>query len=171
MKAARQYLIALLGALLVTCIIFTGVLKRVDRWAQDGLFQRPGVTNTDIVVVGIDQYTLDTLGPFPTNYRDYVAYALEAMAAYPESLPAAVAIDVLYAGNTTQSADMHLANAAQQLGSVITASVATFGQSVEWENGHAKTLNTAAVVNYEEPFDELRNVAKVNFKNTQRISQ
>ena len=72
MKTLKQYLTALMGALLVTCIIFAGALNRVDRWAQDGLFQRKSVLSSDIVIVGIDEYALETLGPYrsrPTGGR------------------------------------------------------------------------------------------------------
>ena len=158
MKAAKQCLIALIGAILVTCLLFTGALNRVDRWAQDGLFQRKSVLSSDIVIVGIDEYALETLGPFPTNYRDYVAFALEEMAADEEHMPAAVAIDILYEGNSTQSTDAHLANAAAQLGRVITASMAEYGASITWENGRATSLNTSAVLNYVLPYEDLKNV-------------
>ena len=124
-----RFLYSAAAALLTVAFIATGVFTRLDRWVQDGLFQRGGVPNTDIVIIGIDEYALDVLGPYPTNYRDYVAYALEEMAADSDKLPAAVLIDVIYEGNTNPSADAHLAAAAQKLGCTVTASMAEYGTS------------------------------------------
>ena len=59
----KPYLIALAAALLVTAIVGWGALYRVDKWTQDWLYQHPGVTSGDIVIIGIDDEALDILGP------------------------------------------------------------------------------------------------------------
>ena len=64
MKTARQnLLIALAAALAVTLIAGSGALRRLDKWAQDRLFQRPSPTSPDIVIIGIDEKALAELGP------------------------------------------------------------------------------------------------------------
>ena len=157
-KKAKPYLIALAAALLVTAIIGWGALYRVDKWTQDWLYQHPGVTSGDIVIIGIDDEALDILGPYNTWDRNIMASVLEALAADPENKPAVTAIDVLYAGRSTQDADDRLAKAAAELGNVVTACMAQFGTAVTWENGHATTLDNAAVVGFEQPYDALRDV-------------
>ena len=152
----KQCLFALAAALAVTLAAALGVLRGLERQAQDQLFQRQGVTDTDIVIIGIDEEALDLLGPYNTWSRDVMASALEALAADPDCLPAAVAVDVLYAGNTTADADQRLARAAQALGNVVTGTMAVYGSAVTWENGRAAALNASAVVGYEEPFDALK---------------
>lgn len=112
-------MIPLLAALLVTVIIGAGALRRVDRWMQDWLFQRPGVPSREIVIIGIDETAFDFFGPYNTWDRNIMASALEALTADPENLPAAVALDVLYAGNTSEQADERLARAAEALGCVV----------------------------------------------------
>ena len=156
MNKAKQTLIVLAAALLVTAIIGLGALQRLDRWTQDQLFQHPGVTTRDIVLIGIDEEAFELLGPYNTRDRNVMAAALEALAADPDKKPAVTAIDVLYAGQTDDQADERLARAAQALGNVVTASVAEFGNQITWENGRATSLNAAAVVDYEQPFDALR---------------
>ena len=84
---------------------------RVDRWVQDWLFQRPGVTSGNIVIIGIDEEALDILGPYHTWTREIVAQALEALSADPEKKPAVTAIDILYSGNISSQADERLAEA------------------------------------------------------------
>ena len=155
-KPTINLLRALAAALLVTLLAFSGALKRVDKWAQDGLYQREGVTNTDIVIIGIDDATLEALGPYPTYYRDFVAFALEELASDPDKKPLVTAIDILYEGYSDEASDAHLANAALKLGNVITATMAEYGESIIWEDGHAKSIDAAAVTGYVQPFDALK---------------
>ena len=158
MKKIKPYLIALAAALAVTAIIGWGALYRMDKWTQDWLYQHPGVTSGDIVIIGIDDEALDILGPYNTWDRSIMASVLEALAADPENRPAAVAIDVLYAGLTNQEADDRLVKAAAELGNVVTACVAQFGTAITWENGRAVGKNDSAVVRFDLPFDALREV-------------
>ncbi len=158
MKRGKSFLISLAAALLVTAVIGTGVLRRLDRWAQDALFQHRGVTSGDIVIIGIDEDALDMLGPYNSWDRTVMASALEALAADPEHLPAVTAVDVLYTGETFPEADARLAEAAGRLGRVVTAAMATFGEQITWENGRAVSVNMAAVQGLEEPYDALKAV-------------
>ena len=77
MKHTRRILICAVAALLVTLIVAAGALTRVDKWVQDWLFQRPGVTSRDIVIIGIDDAAFDLLGPYNTWDRNVIAYALD----------------------------------------------------------------------------------------------
>ena len=156
MEKRKQFLYALIASAVVTALIGAGILRRVDRWAQDWMFQKPGATSTDIVILGIDEEALEELGPYQTWDRNVMASALEALAADPDKKPAVTAIDVLYAGRTSEQADSRFAAAAKKLGNVITASMAEFGEQVIWEDGHAKLINTSAVVSYMQPYEELR---------------
>ncbi len=157
-KKAESYLIALAFALAVTAIIGWGALYRVDKWVQDWLYQRPGVTSGDIVILGIDEEAIDILGPYNTWDRNVIASVLEALAADPENKPAVIAIDVLYAGQSSPEKDDRLAKAAAELGNVVTACMAQYGAAVTWENGRAAAIDTAAVVGFEQPYEALRDV-------------
>ena len=157
MNKAKCLLLALAAALAITALIALGPLYRLDKQVQDRLFQQPGVTDTNIVIIGIDEEALDLLGPYNTWDRSVMASALEALAADPDNLPAVVAVDVLYTGNTTEAADARLVSAAKALDNVITGTMAVYGASVTWENGRAAAINTSAVIAYEQPFDALKN--------------
>ena len=156
MVKRKQFLYALIASAAVTALIGAGILRRVDRWAQDWMFQQPGATSPEIVIIGIDEEALEELGPYQTWDRNVMASALEALAADPDKKPAVTAVDVLYSGHTSEQADTRLTEAAKQLGNVITASMAEFGEQIIWEDGHAKIVNTSAVLSYMEPFEELR---------------
>ena len=152
----RKSLLPFLAALLVLILIAGGALHRVDRWVQDALYQQRGVPAGEIVIIGIDGETLAELGPYGPGYRSFMAYALQELSADPENLPAVVAVDVLYEGESGTAADSQLAQAAAALDNVVTASMAEYGDLVTWEDGRAVSLNAAAVVNYVEPYDALK---------------
>ena len=152
-----QIVYALIAAVGVTVLTGAENLRRIDRLAQDALFQQPGVTSSDIVIIGIDEEALTDLGPYQTWDRNVMASALEALAADPDKKPAVTAVDVLYAGETEENADRRLAEAARELGNVVTACVATFGERVTWENGKVSEIDTSAVIGFEQPYEELRN--------------
>ena len=154
----RKILYPLLAAAAVLALVGSGALHRLDRWVQDWMYQQGGVPSPDIVLIGIDEETLAELGPYGPGYRSIMAYALEKLAQDPEKRPAAVAIDVLYEGESGTAGDAQLAAAAEKLGCVVTASMAEYGEVITWEDGHAVERNASAVVNYVEPYDALRSV-------------
>ena len=156
MKKYGKYLFSLAAALLLTVLTGLGALRRADKWAQDWFFQKPGVSSGDIIIIGIDDDALAELGPYHTWSREIIASVLEKLAEDPEKKPAVTALDILYAGKSSASADSRLAAAAGALGNVVTASMAEFGESISWENGHAVSLYGDAVVGYEQPYEELR---------------
>ena len=130
MSTRKYWLVSLIAALAVTALIAGGLIRRVDRWMQDWLFQRPGVTSGDIVIIGIDDEAFDALGPYNTWDRNIIASVLEKLAEDPEKRPAVTAIDVLYTGHSHEQADERLAAAAEKLGNVVTASMAEYGEEV-----------------------------------------
>ena len=148
MKTGKIILYSLLASLLVTASVAAGALRRVDTLLQDAVFQRSGVTTPEIVLIGIDELALDTYGPYNTWDRNIMASALEVLAADPDKKPAAVAVDVLYTGSSSQQADERLAEAAEKLGCVITASMAEFGERLDWTDNQAGSLNPSALLEY-----------------------
>ncbi len=156
MNNKRQLLIALAAAVLLTVIIASGALQRFDKWTQDALFQHAGSPSGDIVIIGIDEKALEELGPWPWP-RDVLADALMALASDPENKPAAVAVDVLFAGVSGSAAsDEYLAQAAGYLGNVVTASFATYGEEITWEDRRAAAVDASAIVSFDEPYPALR---------------
>ena len=151
MKDKKHLIFSLTAAALITLMISAG---SVDKWAQDWFFQRPGVTSGDIVIIGIDDTDFAELGPYSTWDRNIIASVLETLAEDPANKPAVTAIDILYIGHSSEQADLRLAEAAGNLGNVLTATIAEFGDSITWENGRASSIDTA-IVNYEQPYEEL----------------
>lgn len=143
---------------LYTIAVYFKVVNRADKWIQDALFQKPQAVSGDVVIISIDDETLEHIGAYNTWDRNVMASALEALGADPQSKPAVVAIDTLYIGETDPEADERLANAAEKLGNVVTASAGVFGSGfIEDENGKFQ-MHGHLIYNYEEPYKRLKDV-------------
>ena len=154
----KKILYPLLATLLVMLLIWSGSLHTLDRLAQDAFFQSRGVPSSDIIIIGIDGESLSELGPYGPSYRTYMAYALQKLASDPEKLPAVVAVDILYEGESDPQGDALLADAAASLPCVVTACMAEYGDEITWENGHAVSMTSSAVVGFVEPYNALKSV-------------
>ena len=152
----RKFVFPLITACLVLLFVSSPILKTADRWVQDYLYQRPGVPSGDIKIIEINEKSLSEIGPYGPSYRAYMARALQVLAADPNNLPAVVAIDILYEGESDSAIDNQLAQAAAALPRVVTSCMAEFGDKITWEDGRAVNLE-AAVINVVEPFDALKN--------------
>ncbi len=149
--------VAVAGAL--TLLAGLGALKTADLSACDALYQSQGLGSDEIVIVGIDQDSMDLLGPFPWG-RDVIAMLLEALNADEEERPAVIAIDVLFAGESDPDADAYLAEAAGAYGNVITACAGVYGDALLDNGAGDYELAPASVVYFEGPYDALSAVTE-----------
>ncbi len=141
---------------LFTLTAYLGVYNRLDKWIQDSVLLRPQSLTGDVVVIGIDDASLEALGPYNTWDRNVMAKALGQLSTDPNNMPAVVAIDTLYTGETTPEADAGLVEEVKRLPCVITASAGVFGSDfVEDEKG-SFARQDHMVVGYDEPFGALK---------------
>ncbi len=163
-KTLSEAIVALAAAALVTLVIGGGLLDKLDGMAQDALYQQPMALSGEIILIGIDDRSIEQFGPYNTWDRGIMASALEKLAEDPAHRPAVVAIDTLYTGKTGD-ADLRLAEAASKL-DVVVASFAQIGSKVvEDENGNLY-YDKNAVTDYSLPYEELRKVTKQGHINT-----
>ncbi len=160
----------LASALLIPVVLCAaaglGWFDTADQFVSDALYQALSETATDgqIVILGIDDYALSVLGPWPWT-RDVLADAIAALNADPERRPAVIGVDVLFAGAGADSgADAYLAETARDGGNVVVASSATFGSQLVVGDG-GFYMDDRAVLGWDAPFPELAAVAKTGHIN------
>ena len=154
----RTIIYSFILALVFTLLVHLGILRWLDQWVQDALYQKPRYMSGEVLLFGIDETALTEIGPYNTWDRNVMAKALEELASDPDHLPAVVCIDTLYPGTTDPEADARLAAAAEKLGCVVTATAAVFesgwfedaGGNMIWDDYH--------VLDYEEPYKALKDV-------------
>jgi len=136
-KELTRVLISLGAAIIITLIIGVwGLFDKLDGMAQDALYQQPEALSGDIIMFTIDNRTLDQFGPYNTWDRNIMASALERLSSDPEHVPAVVAIDTLYTGQTDDASDERLAAAAGKLDTVVATFAQIGAQFVEDQHGH-----------------------------------
>ena len=155
---SNPIILSLVASLLVTLIIAAGgIFDTADLWAEDTWYQSPRALDGEIVVIGIDDKSIEEIGPYNTWGRDVMAQALERLAEDPENVPAVIAIDTIYSGTSTPEADRRLADAAEKLGNVVVGNFATIGTQVV-NDGDRVYFDRNAVLALDEPYDELKAV-------------
>ena len=149
---------AVLAAAILTAIAAFGILDQPDYTVSDLVYQSPAATDGQIVVIGMDQRAVDAFGPLPWP-RTVIAQAIEYLNKDPERKPAAIGIDILFVGDSADpEADAALVEAAGKGGNVLFASAGTFGSGLV-NTGSDFYIDTKAVLAWDRPFDELREVS------------
>ncbi len=143
-------------AAILTLIAASGLFRAVDLAASDAFYQSRSASDGKIVLVGIDQKALEEIGPYNQWGRDIIAMVLEALNESEDCRPAAIAVDVLYSGETNAEADAWLAEAAGQYGNVITACAAEFGSALIEDRAGDYYLDTFSITAFEEPYEALK---------------
>ena len=158
-KTYRSIAATVLSALVLTLLVGVwDTLGRLDKWLEDAMFQHPRALDGRIIVIGIDDKALEEIGPYNTWDRNVMASALEMLAKDKDNRPAVVAIDTQYTGETGTDADTRLADAAADLGNVITASFATVGSAVREDANGSLYYDRNAILDYSLPYEALRKV-------------
>ena len=153
-KRLPRTVAAALTAAVFTALAASGALRPVSSRASDLFYQRPSPTDGEIVIIGMDRYALDTLGPMPWP-RSVMAEVINALNASPDTAPAVIGIDVLHVGESEDPAgDAALVEAAKRGGNVVTAAAATFGSTLVTE-GDQFYMDTLAVQAWDGPFAAL----------------
>ena len=143
-----------------------GWLDSPDWFVSDALYQSLSESATDgeIVILGIDDYALNALGPWPWT-RDVLADVLAALDADPQRRPAVIGVDVLFTGaGGDPDADAYLVETARDAGNVVVASSATFGSQLVVD-GDGFYMDDRAVLGWETPFPELAAVTRTGHIN------
>lgn len=152
----RIPLIALGAAAVMTLLAASGLLNNLDWSAADAWYQTRSAPEEDIVLVGIDQRAVDEIGPYQEWGRDIIAMAIESLNESEKCRPAAIAIDVLYVGETNEDADGWLTEAAARYGNVVTACAAQFADTFQESADGAFRRQRFVVQTLDEPFPALR---------------
>ncbi len=113
---------ALLAALLVTFVVTSRWLVDFDLNAADGFYQRVGQKTDNIVIIGIDQKTVDKYGKLSSWLRRGLAKGIDVLNEGADR-PAVIGVDGLISGNNPSDVegDKMLVEACARLGNVVMA--------------------------------------------------
>ncbi|MBR1628243.1 MAG: adenylate/guanylate cyclase domain-containing protein [Lachnospiraceae bacterium] len=153
-KQFQKIILSLVAAALFTWITQVGILDTANGVVSDGLYQRAKATDGTIVVIGIDQRAIESLGPLPWS-RNVMAEAIRFLNSDENTKPAVIGIDMLFVGDSGDpEADESLASAAEEGGNVVVASSATFGSQLV-DEGESFYMQEDSIVAWDEPYEAL----------------
>ena len=156
-KLIKAYLPWGLCAGIFTIAAASGLFYEMDNRLSDALYQERRGTDGRIAIVGIDQRSLEALGPFGTWDRRILAQTVSYLN-QGDIRPAVIGLDVLLAGETGTEGDLLLAEAAGTGENVVTAAAGTFGSSLVTAADGTFYLDDFTVKSFDEPYKALRDV-------------
>lgn len=168
MKAAvgnqlKKPLAVCVTALLAGLITLLSPFPKVQYWAADSMFIREKPVDNRIKIIGIDEASLQEMGPFADWTRQQAADLLDFFE--PEYAPAVIAFDINYFGERDPEGDQALAEAASRLDYVVMASYLIYDKKLEQTGSEGLQINTLYVEEIERPFEALREVSRQGFTN------
>ncbi|MCP1358496.1 CHASE2 domain-containing protein [Aneurinibacillus migulanus] len=147
MRIRLGQVIAALTALAIL-FMYRGTLDSIDFFFQDKFMQHESGTDNRIVVVGIDDESIQNIGKWPWN-RKIHAQLIDTLT---QGHPAVIAFDVTFpVPSDDPEENIELINAVKRAGNVVMARYGTFDSSVK--------QGTIEALELSEPFPELKEAA------------
>ncbi len=163
----RNLVESLLVAVLVFFLTITNAFYSVDYMLKDSLYQKPRGIDNRIKIIGIDERTLDALGPIQTWSRQQYADLIDVLNSNEDAKPAVIAFDIIFSGHVDEAGDEAFVKKAAESGNVVVASQFIYSEKYEvLENGLRTYPIDAAVY----PYAELLDVVDIGYANVAQDS-
>ncbi len=157
-KKTRNALIALALSCLFAILILCDAFLPISNYMMDSLYQRGGKTS-DIIIVGIDDYSLEKLGKYDDWNRGYMAMAIHHLS---EKNPAVIGLDILFTGQEFPESDELLVKACSEAScDIVTGANLIFKASFD----PASTSVRTAVSQISYPYPALQECVKTGYVN------
>ncbi len=141
--------------LLIALLMFFNTFETLDCRFQDFLYQENKSASTDIIIVAIDDESLEALGRWPWP-RDYHGELIRLIG---EGQPLVIGYDIIFAEESAEEGeDDYLINAVRGAGNVVFPVYGVFDESA--------SRGTLQAVNLTRPFEGLDNAADSGHINT-----
>lgn len=152
-KIVRDIAEAVVVWLFVFLMTISNLLAPLDYIVKDALYQRPRGVSGEIKIIGIDERTLEELGPIGTWSRQYYADLLDILNANEAAKPAVIGFDIIFSGNVDEAGDAAFAKAAKESGNVVAASQLIHKEKAEIDADGGKYYPIDTIIY---PYDMLR---------------
>ncbi|WP_338554142.1 adenylate/guanylate cyclase domain-containing protein [Paenibacillus sp. KS-LC4] len=146
MKIKLKHVMAALTALALLCL-YRGTFSQAEFYFQDRVMQRESPVDTQIVIVAVDDQSLEDFGSWPWS-RSVHAQLVDTLS---EGKPEVIAFDVTFATSSDEEADSEFVDAVARAGNVVLPAYGTFAASARLGAIEAEELS--------EPFEGLKEAA------------
>ncbi|MCM1302634.1 MAG: adenylate/guanylate cyclase domain-containing protein [Lachnospiraceae bacterium] len=151
------------AALLAGIFTILSPFLKMQYWFADSMFIREQPVDNRIKIIGIDETSLQEMGPFADWSRQQAADLLGFFD--PEYAPAVIAFDINYFGDRDPEGDRALAEQAGQMDHVVMASYLVYDKRLEQTDSDGLQMNTLYIKEIEKPYAALQAASRQGFTN------
>lgn len=155
---------ALLFSLAMVLLASSKVFFEENQRVNDLFYQKTSMTNPNICIIGIDATSIDKLGSFPFD-RKIFADLINILTENQEQ-PIAIAMDILFTGETNQESDQALVDAVAGTDKVILACSGNYGTEIVFTQDNEFYLENFRLQSMNYPFSALYSVANLGHINS-----
>lgn len=154
-KKLKTFAVFLLLAGVMTIAAGTGLLQNADLAVSDLWYQSRSASDGDIILVGIDEKSLEKFGPYSQWRRNIIAGVLNKLNDSDDCHPAVIGVDILYTGESSAEDDALLAESAAKYDNVVTACSAKYGTGLLKDSDGEYHLDNNSILAFETPYRAL----------------
>lgn len=163
-KRTYDGIVYLLLVVLCVLITFTDFIQRADTNFADALYQRGNISSGKIVLVELDEKTLEQFGATPASWnRSIYAQVVNYLNKSEDCHPAVIGLDVLFAYDKDALGDQALVNAASKFNNIVTAEKITYETAYAIDGRYYSAENTAS--DLVSPYEDLNAVTSQGIVN------
>lgn len=166
MKSTYDRVFAALLAVLAAILILINPFYGMDSYITDHLYTKLSGTDSNIVIIGVDEETLSEYGNFNLWSREKTAELIEKLYEDKENAPAIVGLDFIFTDYFDEKSDLRLAQAANLAdGNVVVGTNIVYRGRTERASDGTLYYNKDYIDNIEMPYEELKEVSIPGFTN------
>ena len=152
-KKKKNLITSILFSLIITLFMVlvtsTNMLKSVENFTYDYVYEKENSYNDDIIIVAIDDTSLAQLGKYESWNRGYYAEVINTINKFN---PAVIGVDVFFTGTSDSINDNLLVEAARNSNNIV------FASEMKSETIINDDYTSEKVVTFSNPFDALYEV-------------
>ncbi len=160
----NKIIYGLLFSFALTFVGWTDLFYKQKLELSDFFYQESKITSPEIIIIGIDAHSIDTLGSFPfdrTVFADLLTLLNES-----DTPPIAIGVDVLFTGETNSESDESLVKAVSGYDNIILATSANYTTELVINSANEYYLSNQYLDSMNYPFPDLLEVAQLGHINS-----
>ena len=164
-KILKALTISLIAGISIFALSFFHPFLSVDNRLTDFLYSRLRTPNKDIMLICIDEDTLDAYGSFTSWSRDKIADTINYLYSEEDKKPLAVGVDITFQGESNSDVDDKLVEACSGNRNIVVSSSIVFKGKVEKLDENSVNYNSYNIDYIEYPFPALKKNVSCGFTN------
>lgn len=146
-------------------LTLTSALYSIDCAITDRLYAGLAGPSSDIIIIGVDEETLEAYGNYNTFIRQKCGELTNILFKDSETAPAVLGIDILFVDNVNEETDKYLAEAVTNADRVVNSCNLVYRGALSRQEDGSLYYDTDNISFVEMPFDSLLQNNKTGFVN------